>query len=82
MEYVEYLPFIIAVVEALKLFGINGRWSALAAILLGVGLSFGLDFVPEAMAHLVRALMLGLAAAGFYRIGKRAGSAALEALSS
>ena len=80
MEYAEYIPLLIAVVEALKLFGINGKWSAVAGIVLGVGVSLGLDFVPEAMAHVIRALMLGLAVPGFYSLAKRAGSSLVGAI--
>ena len=75
-----YIPIIVAVVEALKLFGVAGKWSALAGFLLGVAVSLGLDFAPEHMAYIIRALLLGLSVPGFYRIGKRAGSAALDAL--
>ena len=80
MEYVEHIPLIIAAVEALKLFGINGKWSALTGIILGVVFALGLDFVPDIMAHVIRALTLGLAVPGFYMLGKRAGVAAVDAI--
>lgn len=80
MEYAEYIPLLIAVVEALKEFGVGGKWSVLAGILLGVGFALGMDFVPDAMAHVIRALMLGLAIPGFYRLGKRIGLGAADAL--
>lgn len=80
MEYAQYIPLLIAVVEALKEFGIGGTWSVLAGILLGVGFSLGMDFVPDAMLHVIRALMLGLAVPGFYRLAKRGGSAVVRAI--
>ena len=82
MQYAEYIPLLIAVVEAFKIFGVQGKWSALVAIVLGAGFALGLDFVPDAMAHVINAVALGLAVAGFYRLGKRAGVATLEALKS
>ena len=79
-EYAVYIPLLIAVVEAFKLFGVDGKWSALVGIVLGAGLALGLDFAPGAMQHVIKALMLGLAVPGFYMIGKRAGVAAVDAI--
>ena len=78
MEYAQHLPLVIAIVEALKVFGVNGAWSAVAGILLGVGFSLGLDYVPEAMAHVIRAIEFALAVPGFYMLTKRAGTAIIN----
>ena len=76
MDYpLELIPLLIAIVEALKLFGVKGNWSALVGIVLGIGVSFGLDYVPEITQQIIQALMLGLAVPGFYTLAKRAGTA-------
>lgn len=80
MEYSEYIPLIIGAVEALKEFGVQGKWSALTGIVLGALFSLGMDFMPEVMAHVIRALTLALAVPGFYMLGKRGGRALLEAI--
>ena len=77
---IEYVPLIVAVVEGFKEFGVNGRWSILVAVILGVAISLGLDLVPEYALLALRGLMLGLAGAGLYRIGKRAGGAAVAVI--
>ena len=75
-----YIPIIVAMVEFLKVWGLDGKWSALAGFLLGVAVSLGLDFAPEHMAYIIRALLLGLSVPGFYRIGKRAGVALTDSI--
>lgn len=77
---IEYVPLITAVVEGLKEFGVNGKWSILVAVILGMAISLGLDLVPEYALLALRGLMLGLAGPGLYRIGKRAGSAVVAAI--
>lgn len=78
--HAEYIAIVVAMVEFLKVWGVNGKWSALAGFLLGVGVSLGVDFAPDAMQYVIRALLLGLSVPGFYRLGKRAGTAAIDAL--
>ena len=80
MEYVEHLALLIAIVETLKLVGVKGNWSAIAGVVLGVAFSLAMDFAPEAMVHVIRALRLGLAVPGFYMIGKRAGVALTDSI--
>ena len=72
---IEYIPLIVAVIEALKEFGIKGKWSILAAVVLGMAISLGLDLVPDYALLVLRGLMLGLAGPGLYNLGKRAGGA-------
>ncbi len=76
----EYVPLIIAVIEGLKEFGVKGKWSILAAVILGLAISLGLDLVPDYALFVLRGLMLGLAGPGLYRIGKRVGGAAVAAI--
>ncbi len=75
---IEYVALIVAVVEAVKTIGVNGKWSVLVAVIGGMALSLGLDLLPEPTLMVLRGLMLGLAAAGLYRVGKRAGTAVVE----
>ena len=77
---IEYVPLIVAAVEGLKEFGIAGKWSILAAVILGMAISLGLDLVPDYALLVLRGLMLGLAGPGLYRIGQRVGGAAIEAI--
>lgn len=71
---------IVGVVEAIKEFGVNGKWSKLAALLLGVffyGLAQGIDqgLIPTvAVPYIewgVTAIAGGLAAMGYYDLAKR-----------
>lgn len=62
------LPAIIALVNGLKTFGLTGKWSLLAAVVLGGSLSvtdlmFGSNPIYAAG---VNGVLLGLAAAGVY----------------
>lgn len=62
------VPAIVALTNLLKSLGIGGKWSALVAVLLGVGLSVaswalaGTGWWEQASSG----LLLGLAAAGLY----------------
>ena len=71
---------ILGVVEAFKSFGVDGRWSQLLALGLGVlfvGLAYGMDqmLIPEAVhpyiVGAVTALAGGLAAMGYFDLAKR-----------
>jgi len=65
---------IMALVEFLKVFNVIGKWSALAALVLGV--IFGVLYqVPVLMPYFnvaVNGLLLGLSCAGFYAVGMKA----------
>lgn len=68
------VPAVLAVVNLLKSVGLSGKWSALAAVLIAVGISlsvalFGENAVFQACAS---GLILGLSAAGLYDVGKSA----------
>lgn len=79
--HIEYIPLIVAAVEAVKeITGLSGKWVTLTAILMGVAFSLGMDFLPNEMAYVIRALSLGLAVPGLYVLGKRAGTSVLNAL--
>ena len=77
MEFgIEYVAILVAISEAAKEFGVKTRAGLiLVAMITGMALSLGLDLLPEYTMMALRGLMLGLAAAGLYRGGKRAGSA-------
>ena len=72
------IPVVIAGAEALKIFGVTGKWSILSAVLIGAVVSLSYDLVPEYAIYGVRALIVGLTAAGSYRLVKRAGTAVLN----
>ena len=66
------IPAILALVNLAKLFGIQGRWATLLAVLLAVLLNVGTYYggaspLYEAIAS---GLILGLSAAGLYDVTK------------
>lgn len=80
-EYVWLVPVIAGSVEALKAIrGFEGGWCVLAAIVLGLGLVFGLEFAPYYTGLAVRGVVVGLSVSGLYRIGKRAGDSVLDSI--
>jgi ABC-type uncharacterized transport system permease subunit len=64
---------IMGLVEFLKQFGVQGKWSALAALVLG--LVFGVLYqVPALNVYFeiaVNGLLLGLSCAGYYAVGMK-----------
>lgn len=74
MEYrIELIPVIVGLVEFLKKFGLQGKWSALAGIVIAVALELSVTFFPAEAVVGLRALILGLVSIGLYDIAKRAG---------
>ncbi len=84
MEYaiagVAILPLILGLVEFLKKFGVDGEWSALAAVVMGSilgGVYYAMEqgLIPEMVAPYIGVAVFGLAfglsAAGLYDLGKR-----------
>lgn len=65
---------IMGLVEFLKQFGVEGKWAALAAIVLGVvfGVLYQVPAVNPYLNIAVNGLLLGLACAGFYAVGMKA----------
>lgn len=60
-------PAILALVNLLKGLGLGGRWSALAAVLLGVGVALVEHYAPaDPVQTLTPGLIIGLSAAGLY----------------
>jgi hypothetical protein len=79
MEFEPWLiPLAMFSAEALKDFGVTGKWSILSAVLVGAALSLSYDLAPEYAIYVIRALVAGLSAAGVYRGGKRIGTAILN----
>ena len=71
MEYVVAIasvPAIIAIVNFLKSFGVQGRWAMLAAVLVGVALNLANLYLGEESAYqaAVAGILTGLAASGLY----------------
>lgn len=62
------VPAVLAIVNLLKGLGLSGKWSALAAVLIAVALSLGVEFLGDQPAFTATAsgLILGLSAAGLY----------------
>ncbi|MDU7384129.1 MAG: hypothetical protein E7L06_08490 [Schaalia turicensis] len=69
------VPAIVALTNLVKSLGISGKWSALVAVLLGIGLSVA-DYALAGTGWWDAAsggLLLGLAAAGLYDLAPSAG---------
>jgi len=69
------VPAVVAIVQLLKSFGVAGKFSLLAAVLVAVGLNvcefqFGASGLYAAI---IQGLLLGLAAAGLYDVAKTSG---------
>ena len=68
------IPAILAVVNLIKGFGIDGKWSALIAVLLGVGFMVAdVTLSGEVYEAAKAGLLLGLGAAGLYDFAKTTG---------
>ena len=69
------VPAIVAIVNLLKSLGLAGKWSALAAVLIAVGLVAGQAYAPSDLFSVIsNGLTLGLGAAGLYDMTAGAGS--------
>ena len=64
---------IMGLVEFLKQFGVEGRWSALAAVGFGAvfGVLYQLPVLQPWFNVVVNGLLLGLSCAGFYAVGMK-----------
>jgi len=75
-----YVVVVVALVELLKRFGVKGRWSMLAAVVIGAALGLTDRYVPSHFGDALPALLIGLTAAGLYDTTKamvvRSGGAA------
>lgn len=62
------VPAILAGTNLLKSFGVAGKWSALVAVVLGVGLNLAATFAGETLGFqaVAQGLILGLGAAGLW----------------
>lgn len=66
------IPAILALVNLFKSFGVQGRWSALAAVLIAVGIVAAESWAPTGIYDVLsRGVVLGLAAAGLYDVTKQ-----------
>ena len=69
-------PAILALVNLVKSLGLSGKWSALVAVTLGVGVACLQAYAPaEAVQTISQGLIVGLGAAGLYDVGNSAGLA-------
>lgn len=63
------VPAVVALVNLAKAFGVTGKWSALAAVVLGVGISLATTYADADVVRTVSdGLILGLGAAGLYDV--------------
>lgn len=63
------VPAIVALTNLIKGLGVHGKWSALIAVLLGVGLTAGGQYVEAELWNTIsEGLILGLGAAGLYDV--------------
>ena len=63
------VPAVVALVNLAKAFGISGKWSALLAVTLGVGISLATTYADADVVRTVSdGLILGLGAAGVYDV--------------
>lgn len=68
------VPAVLAIVQLLKSFGVVGKWSLLAAVVVAVLLNVGayLWATSGLYSAVIAGLLLGLAAAGLYDTAKAA----------
>lgn len=68
------VPAIVAIVNLVKKLGLDGRWAALAAVVIAIALNIGNYYLSTSGAWQagLEGLLLGLAAAGLYDIAKAA----------
>ncbi len=81
----QLIAFTIAIVEGVKVAyngftgnALNEGVKVVVTVLVGTGLAAVAEFAPDAWVRVVPLLMVGLAAAGLYSIGKRSGNAILK----
>lgn len=70
------VPAVLAIVEFLKSFGVSGKWSLAAAVVVAVALNVA-DYLWSSSGlygAVVSGLLLGLAAAGLYDTARTAAS--------
>lgn len=62
------LPGVVALVNLLKQFGVTGKWSLVAAIIIGVGLNVANGYLGDVAVYqdAMSGLLIGLGAAGVY----------------
>lgn len=75
MTMLQLVAFTIALVEGVKQSKLPAQYYTLSAMVIGGGLAAIAEFAPEIWLRVIPILTVGLAAAGLYSIGKRAGSA-------
>lgn len=69
------VPAILALVNLAKGLGLGGKWSALGAVVIGVGLTAGRQYLPpDAFGTVAEGLLYGLGAAGLYDVAKPSGT--------
>jgi len=68
-------PAIVAVVDLLKAFGVHGKWSLLAAVVVAVALYVAVFYAGSsgAVQAGLQGLLVGLGAAGLFDLAKKAG---------
>ena len=81
----QLIAFTVAIVEGVKVAYngfttkvLNKGVKVVVTVLIGTGLTAVAEFAPDAWLRIVPLLMVGLAAAGLYSIGKRSGNAILK----
>lgn len=63
------IPAILALTNLLKSFGVEGRWSMLVAVILGLSIVSAETLLPSDISQmLARGILLGLGAAGLYDV--------------
>lgn len=66
------LAAVVGLVELAKSFGVSGKWSQLAAVLVGVAFVAGWYLLPgDVVSIVVYGLAMGLTAAGLYKVASR-----------
>lgn len=68
----------IAVMEGVKQFGLPKQVNMVMTVLIGAGLAAVAEYAPDTWIRVLPVLTVGLASAGLYTLGKRAGSAVLK----
>ena len=69
MESIYLVPIILAVVQAVKLTGVNRKWLPLTAVVLGI--IGGLVFQGSDIDSILNSIITGLAATGLWEVGTR-----------
>ena len=70
---------IIAIVNLLKRLGVNGMWSTVAAVVLGIGITLAETYMPgELYQTFARGVLLSLSASGLYDLRQGQAGAVTE----